>query len=136
MEKQLALHEGVRLKPYRCSAGKITIGIGRNIEENGISYPEAQMLLANDISRVLVELSTTFHWFRNLDEVRKRVLVDMCFNLGLSRLMKFRRMLSALELGGFTTASIEMVDSRWARQVGERAKRLAKMMRTGEDDIQ
>jgi lysozyme len=130
--EQLIQHEGLRLKPYRCSAGKLTIGIGRNIEDVGITEEEALVLLGNDIARVISDLDRNVPTFSGLDEIRKRVLVDMCFNLGISRLMKFRRMLAALEVSDYAQAAVEMMDSRWARQVGSRAERLKHMMKTGE----
>ncbi len=133
MHDQLVRHEGLRLKPYRCSAGKLTIGVGRNIEEVGITEEEAMTLLSNDISRVIKELERRVPAFANLNEVRRRVLIDMGFNLGIGRLIKFRRMLAALEAGDYAQAAVEMLDSRWARQVGNRAIRLKNMMGTGEE---
>ena len=105
----------------------------RNIEDVGITEEEALVLLGNDISRVITELDRNIPTFSGLDEIRKRVLVDMCFNLGISRLMKFRRMLAALEAFDYAQAAVEMMDSRWAHQVGNRAKRLKHMMKTGEE---
>ena len=131
--EQLVHHEGLRLKPYRCSAGKLTIGVGRNLEDVGLTEEEALLLLGNDISRVITELDQNIPAFSSLDEIRKRVLVDMGFNLGINRLMKFRRMLAALEAGDWSQTAVEMMDSRWARQVGSRAERLKLMMETGED---
>jgi lysozyme len=131
--EQLVHHEGLRLKPYRCSAGKLTIGVGRNLDDVGLTEEEALLLLGNDISRVITELDQNIPAFSSLDEIRKRVLVDMGFNLGINRLMKFRRMLAALEAGDWSQTAIEMMDSRWARQVGSRAERLKFMMETGED---
>ena len=131
--EQLVHHEGLRLKPYRCSAGKLTIGVGRNLEDVGLTEEEALLLLGNDISRVITELDQNIPAFSSLDEIRKRVLVDMGFNLGISRLLKFHRMLAALEAGDWSQAAVEMMDSRWARQVGSRAERLKLMMETGED---
>lgn len=134
MRDQLVRHEGLRLKPYRCSAGKLTIGVGRNIEEVGITEEEAMTLLANDINWVIGELDRRVPAFANLNEVRRRVLIDMGFNLGIGRLMKFRRMLAALEAENYARAAVEMMDSRWARQVGNRAARLKRMMETGEEE--
>ncbi len=133
MRDQLVHHEGLRLKPYRYSAGKLTIGVGRNIEDVGITEEEAMTLLSNDISRVIKELERRVPAFANLNEVRRRVLIDMGFNLGIGRLIKFRRMLAALEAGDYAQAAVEMLDSRWARQVGNRAIRLKNMMETGEE---
>ena len=131
--EQLVHHEGLRLKPYRCSAGKLTIGVGRNLDDVGLTEEEALLLLGNDISRVITELDQNIPAFPSLDEIRKRGLVDMGFNLGINRLMKFRRMLAALEAGDWSQAAVETMDSRWARQVGSRAERLKLMMETGED---
>jgi len=133
MRDQLVRHEGLRLKPYRCSAGKLTIGVGRNIEDVGITEEEAMAMLSNDISRVIGELERRIPAFASLNEVRRRVLIDMGFNLGSNRLMKFRRMLAALEAGDYAQAAVEMLDSRWARQVGNRAVSLKNMMETGEE---
>ena len=134
MRDQLVRHEGLRLKPYRCSAGKLTIGVGRNIEDVGITEEEAMAMLSNDISRVIGELDRRVPAFANLNEVRRRVLIDMGFNLGIGRLMKFRRMLAALEAENYARAAVEMMDSRWARQVDNRAVRLKRMMETGEEE--
>ncbi|MBF0453690.1 MAG: lysozyme [Magnetococcales bacterium] len=131
LKEQLILHEGLRLKPYHCSANKLTIGVGRNLDDVGITEEEALFLLGNDIARVIPELDRNIPAFTDLDETRKRVLIDMGFNLGISRLLQFRRMLAALEQGDYQNASIEMMDSRWARQVGSRAERLKHMMKTG-----
>jgi lysozyme len=133
LQKQLIRHEALRLKPYRCSAGKLTIGIGRNLDDVGITAEEAYFLLGNDISRVIAELDRNLPIFSSLDEIRKRVLIDMGFNLGISRLMKFRRMLAALEQSDFQKAAVEMMDSKWASQVGSRAERLKHMMNTGDE---
>ena len=132
IEEQLILHEGLELKPYRCSAGKLTIGVGRNLEDKGISRGEALFLLRNDIKEVEQALSR-YRWYMQLDPVRKKAIVDMAFNLGVSGLLQFQRMIAALEQGDYNAAAFEMLDSRWARQVGRRALRLEKMMRTGED---
>ncbi len=131
LRKLLIKHEGLRLRPYRCTAGKLTIGVGRNLEEVGITEAEASAMLDNDIARVLLELRG-LEFFAALDEVRRAVLADMCFNLGFAGLGKFRKMLAAVETGDFTAASAEMLNSRWAVQVGSRAQRLSAMMKTGQ----
>jgi len=127
---QLRKHEGVVLKPYRCSVGKLTIGVGRNLDDNGISLREAEMMLTVDVQAVLDDLGTKVPVFFILSEVRKHVLVDMCFNLGITRLLRFRRFLKALTDQDWDTAGVEMEDSRWFKQVGVRAKTLQKMMLT------
>lgn len=130
LEKEIINDEGLKLKPYQCTAGKLTIGIGRNLDEVGISEAEAVFLLRNDISRVRKELSS-LGWYRTLDERRKEVIVNMCFNLGLSRLNGFYKMIACIEQGDYSGAANEMLDSKWSEQVGERAVRLANIMRSG-----
>ncbi|MGB4219576.1 MAG: glycoside hydrolase family protein [Bacillota bacterium] len=132
IEDQLILHEGLRLKPYRCTAGTLTIGVGRNLEDKGISHDEAMILLRNDIAEVTAQLER-FDWFRALGPVRRKVLIDMCFNLGMAGLLGFQKMIEALKRADYERAADEMIYSRWYRQVGERGRRLERMMRTGED---
>jgi len=135
LKDQLIKHEGMELKPYQCSADKTTIGVGRNIQEIGITDDEARYLLDNDILRVCKELDNAIHWWRDLSEVRQRVLVDMVFNLGITRFMKFSRTIEAIEAGQYDIAAEEMLDSRWSRQVGKRSERLAEAMRTDSLEI-
>jgi len=133
MTRQLRLHEGERLKPYRCTAGKLTIGVGRNLEDRGITAQESAMLLANDIAREEAELMRALPWVGQLDEVRQRVLLDMAFNLGLAGLLNFKNTLAAIRAGDYQRGATMMLDSKWARQVGQRAERLSRMMATGKD---
>ena len=132
LEDQLITHEGLELKPYQCTADKLTIGVGRNIEDRGITEDEARYLLKNDIKIVEDELLSKKPMVAKLDAVRQRVLVDMGFNLGIPTLLKFQNMWLAIEQEDFIQASIEMMDSRWARQVGQRAHKLSEAMRIGE----
>jgi lysozyme len=129
LKNQLILHEGLKLEPYECTAGKLTIGVGRNIEDIGITEDEARYLLDNDILRVCDELDRNLPWWRDLSDARQRVLVDMVFNLGISRFMQFQNTIAAIESGDYETAASEMLDSRWSNQVGNRAKTLSRMMR-------
>ncbi|MDH5525559.1 MAG: lysozyme [Desulfobulbaceae bacterium] len=131
IEQQLIRHEGIRLKPYTCPAGKITIGVGRNLEDNGISKFEAMLMLRNDIVQVRFALAKVLPCFSRLSPNRKMAMVDMCFNLGLPTFLKFKDMITALEADNFELAAKEMLDSRWAKQVGPRATTLAAMMREG-----
>lgn len=133
LRRQIIEEEGLRNIVYRCPANKLTIGVGRNLEDVGISDDEANYLLSNDLKRVEDELVRNFLFFGDLDECRQRVLMDMCFNMGISRLKKFKNMLAALAKGDYETTSKEMLDSLWARQVKSRATNLSEMMRTGED---
>jgi lysozyme len=130
LRAQLREHEGVRLMPYTDTVGKTTIGVGRNLSDNGISQATCDQMLDEDIGHALEDLQT-FAWFAELDEVRQRVLIDMVFNIGLTRLRGFTRMLTAVESGDYDEAATQMLDSRWAAQVVQRAARLAGMMRTG-----
>lgn len=130
--KQLELHEGWRKYPYHDTVGKLTIGIGRNLDDRGISREEALFMLENDIKEV-VQFASHKPWFNSLSDVRKRVIVDMMFNLGTAGFMKFKRTIQAIEERDWDKASEQMLASKWARQVGSRAVRLAEMMRTDED---
>jgi lysozyme len=122
----------MRLKPYRCTAGKLTIGVGRNLDDKGITQDEALFLLRNDIATVTTQLQK-YDWYINVDPIRRKVLIDMAYNLGITGLLQFRRMIAALERGDYEGAADQMLDSRWAEQVGMRATRLAEMMRSGRD---
>ena len=132
LEDQLIDHECLELKPYQCTADKLTIGVGRNIEDRGITEDEARYLLKNDIKIVEDELLEKKPVVAGLDAVRQRVLVDMGFNLGIPTLLKFQNMWAAIEDEDFQTAADEAMDSRWAKQVGRRAERLCQAMATGE----
>lgn len=132
MIRQLKLHEGERLFPYRCTAGKLTIGIGRNLDDRGITAQESAMLLSNDIDYVHDRLEKELPWMEQLDPIRQRVLLDMAFNLGIAGLLTFQRTLAAVRGGAYDRAAAYMLQSRWATQVGGRATRLSRMMATGQ----
>jgi lysozyme len=127
----LARQEGKRKFAYECTAGKISIGIGRNLEDRGLSDDEIMFLLNNDIEISQSELSKTFDWFSSLNQARQDALVSMHFNIGLSSLLKFTNTLQYLSEGNFKQASQEMLDSKWASQVGNRAIELSEIIRTG-----
>lgn len=131
LKNQLLLHEGLSLKPYRDLVGKLTIGVGRNLEDKGIREVEADFMLENDIAEVVGKLDTKLSWWTKLSKIRKLVLMDMCFNLGLKGLLSFKKTLAAMKEERWDTAADEMLDSLWHKQVGRRAERLAYMMRTG-----
>lgn len=128
---ELTRDEGLRLKPYKCPAGKTTIGIGRNLDDVGISAAEAEHLCRNDVARVVAELDAALPWWRGLDEVRQRVLANMGFNLGVPGLLGFKNTLRKVKDGDYLGAAQGMLASKWAGQVGPRALRLAQMMRDG-----
>lgn len=130
VKADLKRDEGFVSHAYWDSEGVVTIGFGRMIDERlsgGISEEEAETLLANDICTALRELDTRMPWWKNLPIPARRGLLNMAFNLGLPRLIKFRRMLRALQAGDWENARKEALDSRWAKQVGKRAERIADM---------
>ncbi len=131
LKSQLERHEGLRLKPYRDTVGKLTVGYGRNLDDVGISPEEAALMLDNDITEAERHLMTVDE-YSELDPVRQAVICNMCFNLGFYGLMAFRKMWKAIARKDFTEAAIQMLDSRWARQVGNRAQELAQIMRSGQ----
>ncbi|MGM0411280.1 MAG: glycoside hydrolase family protein [Bacillota bacterium] len=132
--EQLELHEGFRSDPYKDTEGYLTIGYGRNLDAKGISREEAAHLLENDIKEVVKDLKKHY-WFTTLDKIRQKVIIDMAFNLGVNGLLSFKKMIQALKEKNYDKTADEMLDSLWAEQVGNRADRLARMMRTGEDYV-
>jgi len=120
--------EGFRNRPYECSAGRLTIGYGRNLTVKGISMEEAEILLDNDISDAKIGLKRALP-DTELNDNQYRALVNMVFNLGYHGFIGFKRMLKALNERDFGRAAAEMLDSKWAGQVGERAERLEKLVR-------
>ena len=134
LEDQLIRHEGLVLDIYKDSVGIWTIGVGRNLEHVGLrSEAEARYLLRSDIVAIRAELEKAIPWIGDLDEVRQRCLMDMAFNLGVAGLMKFEKTLQLIAQGNLSGASLEMLRSRWAKQVGRRAITLSEMMATGKD---
>ena len=132
VKDQLIRHEGLKLKPYRCPAGKLTIGVGRNLDANGITQKEAIVLLENDILRCEKELLDEIpEVYSRLSETRKSVLLNMCFNLGISGLMEFKNTLAFIDACDFERAANGMLASKWAKQVGRRAIELSELMRKG-----
>ena len=130
MIADLKRDEGLKLKPYRDTVGKLTIGIGRNLDDVGISEVEAEQMLANDLDRTIADLDANMLWWQTLDTPRRRVILNMAFNLGVGGLMKFVKTLAAVRSGDYAKAADMMLQSKWAGQVGARAKRLARMMRS------
>jgi Phage-related lysozyme (muraminidase) len=131
LRSQLERHEGLRLKPYRDIVGKLTVGYGRNLEDVGISRDEADFMLDNDIDQVEQYLKTVDE-YNELDEVRQTVLANLCFNVGFKGVIGFKRMWRALAKRDYEGAATEMLDSKWAKQVGQRAIELAEIMRAGD----
>ena len=130
MREQLVKHEGLRLMPYRCTSDKLTIGVGRNLNDRGISEETAMQMLDEDINIVLGELQKAIPDFDNLDEIIQESLVDLAFNMGTPTLLKFKATLAALKGQQMCIASRELLDSRYARQVGQRAQTIADNIRS------
>ena len=123
-------HEGLRLKPYRCTAGKLTIGYGRNLDDRGISLAEAEALFDRDLDQVDRELSQHIEFYPSLSSKGKIILLDMAFNMGIRGLLGFRRMLIAMKEQDYERAALEMEDSLWAKQVPHRSEELCEMMKS------
>ena len=128
------MHEGVETHAYQCSANKITIGVGRNVDPVdglGLSQDEIEYLLKNDIDRVRVELGDEYEWFDDLVPARQDAMIDISFNLGATRLRKFKKALKAMADEDYEKAANEFMDSRWSEQVGRRAYTVTQMIRKG-----
>lgn len=130
LARDLERDEGLRLKPYLDSVGKLTIGIGRNLDDNGITEAEARLMLDHDADVSLADLDRNAAWWRSMPEPAQRGLANMAFNMGWPTLSGFRNMLAALEQGEYARAADEALDSRWARQVGPRSERIAELYRS------
>ena len=129
---QIADHEGFRSKPYRCTAGKLTIGYGRNIEDVGISKAEARILLSNDIFKAQRDCERIFPLWHYYPDSKRWALIDMRFNLGPGRFRGFRRMIAAVKNEDWKLAAKEAKDSRWYGQVGRRSKYIVELLGNGE----
>jgi lysozyme len=122
---QLRRDEDTKLFPYTDTRGKITIGTGRNLTDDGITPDESDSLLTNDVKRVNLALEVNFPWGMVLDDARKGVLQNMAFNMGVRGLAGFKDFLAKYQAGQYPAASQALLDSLWAKQVGVRAQRLA-----------
>lgn len=131
LTEELIRDEGLVLKPYKDTVGKLTIGVGRNLDDVGISKEEAKFLLKNDINNVVRDVSYHFPWVFSLSDARIRGVLNMAFNLGIARLSGFTKLLTALKNKDWDAAYKEALDSKWANQVGSRAVRIAEIFRDG-----
>lgn len=131
LSKQLETDEGRRRRLYKDTVGKLTIGVGRNIEDRGLRDDEIDLMLSNDIDESVGIARALVSNFDKLDDVRQEVLVNMALNLGMSRLGGFKQFILALGRHDYQRATSEMMDSKWYEQVGDRGKRLAYAMREG-----
>ena len=135
---QLIHHEGMECFPYIDTVGKVTIGVGRNLTDRGLTKDECRHLLTNDIAISIGELERNFNWFAKLDDTRQAAMVDLHFNLGINRLKTFKKTLRLIEkctLGDDLWGKVaeELLDSKWAGQVGQRAQTLARMLEVGDN---
>lgn len=146
--EQLKRHEGFESDYYQCTANKTTIGYGRNVEDNpftaeelvmlgreeffleAMTEEEAEFLLENDVNNIKTRLMSLFP-LENLNGPREAVCINMAFNLGIGGFFKFKKMISAVKDGYYEKAAVEMMDSRWAKQVSNRANELAIQMHSG-----
>lgn len=154
---QLIEDEGFRLFPYKCSAGYLTIGVGRNLitnwfsneeldelkiyddlptfiidklKQTGITKNQAIYLLNNDIDTVVEQLRSSLSWFNSAPDIVQNLLINMCFNLGIGTFLTFKNTLRLIKDGKYDEASVEMLKSKWASQVGARAKRLSEKLKS------
>lgn len=123
--------EGLKLKPYTDTVGKTTIGCGRNLSDVGISLSEAYYLLDNDIDRAIRGIAEKCPWFLKLNDARQNVIVEMVFNLGIGGFLEFGHTIAAIQRADYQGAAMAMLQSKWAKQTGSRAARLAATMETG-----
>tara|TARA_R100001163_G_scaffold32344_1_gene25164 strand:+ start:6933 stop:7343 length:411 start_codon:yes stop_codon:yes gene_type:complete len=119
--EQLVIHEGLKLQPYRCTSDKLTIGVGRNLDDVGISTEEAEYLLKNDVKRCVDQCERTFDWFEDESDNVREAVVNLVFNMGMTRFLQFKKTIAHIENGDYELAGMELLDSRYAEQVGQRA---------------
>jgi len=131
--EQLELHEGSKRFPYVDTVGKITIGIGFNLTDVGLYPDEIRYILKRRVATLEIDLNALLPWYVALDDIRQKVLIDMAYNLGVAGLLTFKSFLRAMSEQRWEDAVVEMQKSKWWKQVGARAGRLARMVRTGSD---
>ena len=129
-ERILVHEEGYWAKPYRCTSGALTIGIGYNLDA-GMPFDEALLLMRHRVDGIRRALLERYEWFPKLNEARQAALVSMAYQMGTAGLFSFRRTLASIGSGDYEKASREMLDSKWASQTPARAQRTAYMMRYG-----
>ena len=128
---QLINHEGIKNYPYNDTVGKLTIGVGRNLTDRGLSNKEILYLLQNDIEIIEKEILSIFPKFNTFNDNRQIALIDMMFNLGYNKFSTFKKMIKNIRRGNWDMASIEALNSKWAIQVGSRAITIAHQLKYG-----
>ncbi|BDC37773.1 glycoside hydrolase family protein [Paraburkholderia terrae] len=141
LEAELRRDEGVRYVPYLDTSDppRRTVGVGHNLDVSpllaGWTFPltdaQVNQVLDRDVSTTLAKLDKALPWWRQMDEVRQRVIANMCFNLGIGGLLTFKNTLAAMQRRSYQVAAAGMKASKWYGQVGQRAVRLCKAMETG-----
>src|SRR2546423_255193 len=131
LREQLQRDEGLRLRVYLDQYNHATVGYGHNLDAHGISEAIATAMLNEDILRATADVLSRIPTSRGMDEVRRGVLIAMAFNIGIGGLLGFKDLLAAIEQQDWPAAAKAILDSRYARQVGERAHRLADQMTSG-----
>jgi lysozyme len=129
---QLTKHEGFKTFPYTDTVGKLTIGIGHNLTDRGLTKSQIVAIFKDDVSEVTQFLDLKLPWWKSLDDVRARVLADMTFNL-MGKILDFKGMLGAIQKSDWEDAAKHLENSLFYKQVGIRGKNLAHMLRTGTD---
>lgn len=129
--EQLKDDEGFSGTVYQDTVGKNTVGYGRNLDDNPLTMAEANYLLQSDLKRVAKQ-ARKLTCYKHLNSARKNVIINMIFNMGIGSFNTFKRMIAALYVCDYELAAVEMLDSKWSKQVGNRANRLAVIMRDGE----
>lgn len=117
LKQSIKKNEGLKLKLYKCPNGKLTIGYGRNLEDNGITLSEAEKMLETDLLNIKLELEDNIKFFHTLDSIRKNVLIEMAYQMGVPKLLNFKNTLKFMEKRDFINASVEMLDSQWHEQL-------------------
>lgn len=131
IKSDLKAEEGFRSKPYKDIVGKTTIGYGRNLDDVGVTQQEAEVMLDNDIQKSIHDLQAHLSWFDTLSTNRQRALVEMCFQMGITGLLGFHKMLLHMQKGEFREAKFEGLSSKWALQVPKRASRILSLIENG-----
>lgn len=132
LSNQLIKHEGLKQFPYRDTIGKLTIGVGHNLDDKGLTQAQIRSILIDDLTDTVNFLNFKLPWLKDLDDVRQRAVANMTFDL-MGKILDFKHMLAALQAKDWIKASDELLNSTFAKQTGQRARDLAKMLLTGQD---
>ena len=122
-------HEGFRSKVYQCTEGYDTIGYGFAIKDLELDKDIAEMILMRKLDNLMTRIGKTFVWWRSADSTVRDVVVEMCYQLGVSGFSKFKKTIDHLENKRYGKASAEMLDSKWARQTPNRALELSNLIK-------